>query len=235
MLGHGGSSAGSYLADPTSPIPSHCAVNYPVSKCPSASIVATSTLRVNYVQISVNQPHWYCFSQSNLLVLFQLINLTGIVSVSQTLLVLFSVSQPYWYCFSQSTLLVLFQSINLTGTVSVSQPYWYCSSQSILLVLFQSVQPYWYCFSQSILLVLFQLVNLTGYCFQSVNLTGTSSVNQPYWSRSSQQWTLLVLFSVSQPHWYCFSQSTYHYCFSQSDTLCSHSLYFFPQDAENPA
>ena len=37
MVGHGGSSAGSYLADPTSPIPSHC-----------ASIVMTSTLRVNY-------------------------------------------------------------------------------------------------------------------------------------------------------------------------------------------
>ena len=36
MVGHGGSSAGSYLAHPTSPIPSHC-----------ASIVATSTLRVN--------------------------------------------------------------------------------------------------------------------------------------------------------------------------------------------
>ena len=36
MVGHGGSSAGSYLADPTSPTPSHC-----------ASIVATSTLRVN--------------------------------------------------------------------------------------------------------------------------------------------------------------------------------------------
>ena len=35
MVGHGGSSAGSYLTDPTSPIPSHC-----------ASIVATSTLRV---------------------------------------------------------------------------------------------------------------------------------------------------------------------------------------------
>ena len=35
MVGHGGSSADSYLADPTSPIPSHC-----------ASIVATSTLRV---------------------------------------------------------------------------------------------------------------------------------------------------------------------------------------------
>ena len=38
MVGHGGSSAGSYLADPTSPIPSHC-----------ASIVATSTLRVNNI------------------------------------------------------------------------------------------------------------------------------------------------------------------------------------------
>ena len=38
MVGHGGSSAGSYLADPTSPIPSHC-----------ASIVATSTLRVSLV------------------------------------------------------------------------------------------------------------------------------------------------------------------------------------------
>ena len=36
MVGHGGRSAGSYLADPTSPIPSHC-----------ASIVATSTVRVN--------------------------------------------------------------------------------------------------------------------------------------------------------------------------------------------
>ena len=36
MVGHGGSSAGSYLADPTSPIPSHC-----------ASIAATSIFRVN--------------------------------------------------------------------------------------------------------------------------------------------------------------------------------------------
>ena len=39
MVGHGGSSAGSYLAYPTSPIPSHC-----------ASIVVTSTLRVNTSQ-----------------------------------------------------------------------------------------------------------------------------------------------------------------------------------------
>ena len=36
MVGHRGSSAGSHLTDPTSPIPSHC-----------ASIVVTSTLRVN--------------------------------------------------------------------------------------------------------------------------------------------------------------------------------------------
>ena len=35
MVGHGGSSAGSYLTDPTSPIPSPC-----------TSIVVTSTLRV---------------------------------------------------------------------------------------------------------------------------------------------------------------------------------------------
>ena len=39
MVGHGGSSAGPYLADPTSPIPSHC-----------ASIVTTSTLRVNITE-----------------------------------------------------------------------------------------------------------------------------------------------------------------------------------------
>ena len=40
MVGHGGSSAGSYLADPTSPIPSHC-----------ESIVVTSTLRVNLAYV----------------------------------------------------------------------------------------------------------------------------------------------------------------------------------------
>ena len=34
MVGHEGSSAGSYLADPTSPIPSHC------QKCPHASIIS---------------------------------------------------------------------------------------------------------------------------------------------------------------------------------------------------
>ena len=42
MVGHGGSSAGSYLAGPTSPIPSHC-----------ASIVATSTVRVKLQNVKV--------------------------------------------------------------------------------------------------------------------------------------------------------------------------------------
>ena len=40
MDGHGKSSAGSYLANPTSPIPSHC-----------VSIVVTSTLRVKNTPI----------------------------------------------------------------------------------------------------------------------------------------------------------------------------------------
>ena len=40
MVGRGGSSAGSYLADPIPPIPSHC-----------ASIVVTSTLRVKLKMI----------------------------------------------------------------------------------------------------------------------------------------------------------------------------------------
>ena len=50
MVGHGGSSAGSYLADPTSPIPSHC-----------ASIVVTSTLSVKYRQyICLFPAPWTC-------------------------------------------------------------------------------------------------------------------------------------------------------------------------------
>ena len=47
MVRYGGSSAGSYLADPTSPIPSHCAVTILFKKCSSASIVVPSTVRVN--------------------------------------------------------------------------------------------------------------------------------------------------------------------------------------------
>ena len=48
MLGHGGSSAGSYLANPTSPIPSHCAVIILFQS--SASYVVTGTLRVKGTQ-----------------------------------------------------------------------------------------------------------------------------------------------------------------------------------------
>ena len=47
MVGHGGSSPGSYLANPTSPNALPLCRNYHVSKCPSASIALTSTLRVN--------------------------------------------------------------------------------------------------------------------------------------------------------------------------------------------
>ena len=49
MVGHGGSSASSYLADPTSPIPSHCAL-----------IVVTSTLRVNCIIIAQTNKDLLC-------------------------------------------------------------------------------------------------------------------------------------------------------------------------------
>ena len=49
MVGHGGSSTGSYLADSTSPIPSHC-----------ASIVMTSTLRVNFTYFTWGKPWCIC-------------------------------------------------------------------------------------------------------------------------------------------------------------------------------
>ena len=56
MVRHGGSSAGSYLADPTYTIPSHC-----------ASIVVTSTVRVNCLfQLNVTDfatrlKAWACY------------------------------------------------------------------------------------------------------------------------------------------------------------------------------
>ena len=49
MVGYGGSSAGSYLADPTSPIYSHCAV---ITLCRSASVVVTRILRVDHCYCS---------------------------------------------------------------------------------------------------------------------------------------------------------------------------------------
>ena len=60
MVGHGGKSAGSYLADPTSPISSHC-----------ASIVATSTLRVISCSIRIAVP---CGSVERKRILFQFPN-----------------------------------------------------------------------------------------------------------------------------------------------------------------
>ena len=79
MVGHGGNSAGSYLADPTSPIPSHC-----------ASIVSTSTLRVNNMHNEVyhtykdshrqpfrcryNLSHTYTHSHRDIVVIFNLLS-----------------------------------------------------------------------------------------------------------------------------------------------------------------
>ena len=51
MVGHGGSSAGSYLVDPTSPIPSHC-----------ASVAVTSTLRVNLFCSVLSMANTHIFS-----------------------------------------------------------------------------------------------------------------------------------------------------------------------------
>ena len=46
MLGHGGSSAGSYLADPVSPIPSHCAVIILFRSVPVHQLSRLALLRV---------------------------------------------------------------------------------------------------------------------------------------------------------------------------------------------
>ena len=54
MVGHGGSSAGLYLANPTSPIPSHCAVIILFKSLLVHQFVVTSTLRVNLYNLYVN-------------------------------------------------------------------------------------------------------------------------------------------------------------------------------------
>ena len=51
MVGHGGSSAGSYLADPTSPIPSHCAVIILPKGVPVHQLCVTSTFK-SYVVVN---------------------------------------------------------------------------------------------------------------------------------------------------------------------------------------
>ena len=59
MLGHGGSSASSYLADPIFPHPLALCCHYPVSKCHSASIVVTGTVRVNFAAFICRLFHEY--------------------------------------------------------------------------------------------------------------------------------------------------------------------------------
>ena len=99
MVGHGGSSAGSYLADPTSPIPSHC-----------ASIVATSTLRVNSV---IQQIIIMCTDKENP---FD-ITLMNIMCPFNTNLMLFL------YCVSRP-LLVTFQYTVLCITLDANLSCW---------------------------------------------------------------------------------------------------------------
>ena len=60
MVGHGGSSAGSYLADPTSPIPSHCASIVATSKSGShrqGSVCASC--------VPINQTYYRCTNALN--------------------------------------------------------------------------------------------------------------------------------------------------------------------------
>ena len=93
MLGHGGSSAGSYLVDPYLPHPLALCCNYPVSKCPSASIVATSTLRVKVMQLACRDTNdhfnlpdgflWVCTGQHTYFITPQIrdtLLVTGILS-----------------------------------------------------------------------------------------------------------------------------------------------------------
>ena len=64
MVGHGGSSAGSYLANPTSPIPCHC-----------ASIVVTNTLRVkiSFLLLQKQTLSPYCINSRNPLTVYLII------------------------------------------------------------------------------------------------------------------------------------------------------------------
>ena len=88
MVGHGGSSAGSYLADPTSPIPSHC-----------ASVVVTSTVRVNSCCKAVTMMKIHLFVGHSL----DSIKIAGYTSWSLSLSLSLSLS-PYYNIPTRCTL-----------------------------------------------------------------------------------------------------------------------------------
>ena len=91
MVGHGGSSAGSYLADPTSPIPSHC-----------ASVVATSSLRVKTVLWCVVFGRlWLC--TFTLAVSFGAVLLLPLSIVANEALIMFP--QSYYFQWVNSSLI----------------------------------------------------------------------------------------------------------------------------------
>ena len=121
MLGHVGSSAGSYLADPTSPIPSHCAVIILVSKCHSASIAVTTTVRVNqstnwsarlWINQSINQWVSQCINQSTNQLISQSMNQWVDRSINQP------TDQRVTQCISQPSNL----SVNELMNQSTNQP-----------------------------------------------------------------------------------------------------------------
>ena len=62
MVGHGGSSAGSYLADPISPIPSHCAVIFPFKSVPVHQFSWLALLRV---KTQITEPVMRALTQLN--------------------------------------------------------------------------------------------------------------------------------------------------------------------------
>ena len=94
MVGHGGRSAGSYLTDPTSPIPSHC-----------ASIVATSTFRVNIVLLVLPRTGLWLPVHVQIMRMYQFVN-NGHVSHSEYYLFLWGPiqyrtkykTQKCWFC-----------------------------------------------------------------------------------------------------------------------------------------
>ena len=72
MLGHGGSSAGSYLANPTSPIPSHCAViilfqSVPVHQLSRLALLRTSQQVISGTKVNgVHRKQWQFYAKKSL-------------------------------------------------------------------------------------------------------------------------------------------------------------------------
>ena len=110
MVWHGGSSAGSYLTDPTSPIPSHC-----------ASFVATSTVRVNTEQ-------YKCMQMTSVTFFSLTLTVRSINSTGQWLVLWTLIAPPPDAYFTSRAILPLFPLLaNLPCRLS---PRLRCSSRA---------------------------------------------------------------------------------------------------------